>query len=199
MPDLELIPTTPEPPPMSRADLVLLFVRLLVGLAALALAVSLVAHHFRADFRALGERIVSSFGLVGMGAGTFIADSMQFPIPPQFYMFASIAAGAPPGPVLVAISMGSIAGGHFGMFLARRLAHLRFVRRVTNRGAVAQLFRRHGLAAILLASLFPFPFSIVCYACGLFRFPYRLFALLCALRVPKLLVFYAIIRAGWMS
>ena len=184
---------------LTRGELVLLVGRLVLGFVVLGLVVSFLATHYRPNLMALGERIVGSFGLPGMSAGTFIAEAFQFPIPPQFYMLTSIAAEQPPGPVLLAICIGSIFGGHTGMFLAGHAAKLAIVRRALERGPLGKLFRRHGPLAVTIASLLPVPYSLLCYSCGLFRFRYRVFALACALRIPKLVLYYAIIRAGWMA
>jgi membrane protein YqaA with SNARE-associated domain len=186
-----------EPPALGRTEVALLLLRLIGGLVLLGGVVTFLASHFREQLTALGHKVIQGFGLPGMAVGTVFADGFQFPIPPQFYMLASIAAGSPPVPVLVALAIGSITGGHLGMLAARRARNIPFVRRTVESGSVAALFRRHGPLAVVIGSIAPFPFSIVCYSCGLFRFRYRLFALVCALRIPKLVVFYAIIRSGW--
>jgi membrane protein YqaA with SNARE-associated domain len=188
----------PAPEPvMTRLELVLLIARLVVGLVVLGALVSFAGTHFRAPLMSLGAHVVERFGLVGMAGGTMVADGFQFPIPPQFYMLASIAAGAAPGPVLAAIVTGSLVGGHLGMLVTRRLAELAFVRRLTQRGPLPGMFRRHQLLAVTLGSVLPLPYSFVCYTCGVLKTPYRLFLIVVALRVPKLVLFYAVIRAGW--
>lgn len=191
------LPTPVTEPLMTRLELLALIGRLVLGLVILASAVSFVAHHFRAEIMALGHYVVGTFGLLGMAGGTIMADGFQFPVSPQFYMLASIAAGAPPGPVIAAISAGSIVGGHLGMLGARRLAEVAIVRRLTSRGPLPGMFRRHQILAVTLGGVLPLPYSLLCYTCGVLKTPYRLFLIVIALRVPKLVLFYAIIRAGW--
>lgn len=198
--ELEGAPELPPPvsePMMTRLELVAMIARLVLGLAILAGVVSFLASHFRAQIMALGNHVVETFGLFGMAAGTVLADGFQFPVSPQFYMLASIAAGAPPTPVIAAISAGSIVGGHLGMLGARRLAEVTIVRRLTSRGPLPGMFRRHQVLAVTLGSVLPLPYSLLCYTCGVLKTPYRLFLIVIALRVPKLVLFYAIIRAGW--
>jgi uncharacterized membrane protein YdjX (TVP38/TMEM64 family) len=59
------------------------------------------------------------------------------------------------------------------------------------------LLVRYGTTAIVIASLLPVPYSFLCYFCGLNRLRYRLFAILVILRIPKILLYYWMIRAGW--
>lgn len=188
-----------QPTNVTRLEIVLLLGRLVLGFVVLAVVVSFVSSHYRVPLMAMGHHVVEHFGLGGMAMGTLIAEAFQFPVPPQFYMLVSIAAGAPPGPVLFAITCGSLAGGHLGMLLARRAAAWKLVKRVTERGMLPRLFRRHQWVALSLGSVLPFPFSILCYTCGVLRTPYRAFLLVCALRIPKLVVYYAVIRAGWVG
>ncbi|MBV9108396.1 MAG: hypothetical protein JO306_03190 [Gemmatimonadetes bacterium] len=53
------------------------------------------------------------------------------------------------------------------------------------------------LWAVALGTLAPVPYSVLCYAAGLYRIPYMLFSAFTLLRVPRLLFFYLIIRTGW--
>lgn len=188
-----------DAPKMSNLEVILLVGRLLLGLALLGLGVGFVASHFRSELLTLGASVQHHFGLFGMAAGTVLAEAFQFPVPPQFYMLSSIAAGARPLPAVAAIAVGSLTGGHLGMFLARRAATWPLVRRLTERGPLPGMFRRHETLAVTLASLLPVPFSLLCYTCGVLKTPYRRFVLVCALRIPKLVVFYLVIRAGFLA
>lgn len=139
------------------------------------------------------------FGLVGMFLGTFLADAFSFPIPPQFYMLTAISAGGPQVAPMIVISVASLVAGCTGYLLARHLARLRIIaaRLERTRPRIDRLFERYGYWAIAVGSLTPVPFSMLCYLSGLYRIPPRYFVTLVLFRVPRLIVFYALIRLGW--
>jgi membrane protein YqaA with SNARE-associated domain len=142
---------------------------------------------------------VEHFGIAGMFLGTFLADALSFPIPPQFYMLTAISAGEPQVPAMVAICAASMIAGYVGYHLADRLARVRlFARHIeASRAKVDRLIERHGYWAIVIGSITPIPFSTLCYLSGLYRVPKRYLAVLILTRVPRLLIFYVLIRAGF--
>jgi undecaprenyl-diphosphatase len=134
-----------------------------------------------------------------MALGTFLADAIHFPIPPQFYLLAAIAAGGPQSAPVLAICLGSLAGAVVALALGRYLAR---VPRVGNwlsgsKPWVDSLVHRHGPLAILLAGLSPIPFSTQCNVAGMYRLPARFIVALFVLRVPRILLFHTAIRMGW--
>jgi uncharacterized membrane protein YdjX (TVP38/TMEM64 family) len=48
-----------------------------------------------------------------------------------------------------------------------------------------------------LISITPVAFSVVCYVSGLYRLGTRPFLLVLALRLPKLLIYYQLVKLGW--
>lgn len=160
---------------------------------------ALLAHFFRAPFRALALSFVEHFGLAGMVAGTFIADALSFPVPPQAYMSIVVASGQPPLVPLTVISLTSMCAGAVGYRLAGSLARFAFFRRLLERTKprVDQIFERWRGWAIVIASISPIPFSTLCYIAGLYRMPPRLFALFLLLRVPRLFLYFALILLSW--
>src|SRR4051812_47428409 len=77
---------------------------------------------FRKPLEAMGHWFVGRCGLAGTVVGTFLADGIHIPIPPEFYMLAEIVVGQPPGPVLIAICAGSLVGGFFSYIVGKKLA-----------------------------------------------------------------------------
>ena len=55
------------------------------------------------------------------------------------------------------------------------------------------------LRLVVLASLSPAPYSWLCLLAGMSKLSYRLLAVACALRIPKLLTYYALVRLGWLG
>jgi membrane protein YqaA with SNARE-associated domain len=166
-----------------------LLVALFAGLAAF----------FRAPLEALGQGFVARFGPLGMALGTFVADGFHVPLPPQFYLFAAITGGGSQVVAVAAVCAGSIAGGNAGFWIAQHASRFpRLERLLTrSRGPVDRLFGRYGWWAVALGSVLPVPYSVLCYLAGAYRMPYRVFALLALFRIPRLVFFYYLIRAGW--
>jgi membrane protein YqaA with SNARE-associated domain len=187
------------PRPALWHDLLRYLIQLALGLGAFVGLVSAAAYFARAELEALGRTFVRHFGVAGMFLGTFLADAFSFPIPPQFYMLTAISAGESQLAAMVAICAASMIAGCVGYLLAGRLARVRlFARRIeASRAKVDRLIERYGYWAIVLGGLTPIPFSVLCYLSGLYRIPARCLAVLIMTRVPRLLVFYALIRAGF--
>ncbi len=185
---------------MRRSELVKLLLQIVLPLVAVFVGVAIAAALFRAPLQALGSAFVARFGYAGMAAGTFLSDAFMFPIPPQFYMLTAVAAGAPQIASVTVICATSVLAANVAYHVAGALGRLPFFRQriARSRGAVDPLFARWGYFAVALGAVLPVPFSLLCYVAGLYRIPYRLYAVLVLMRVPRLLVTYAIIRAGWL-
>jgi membrane protein YqaA with SNARE-associated domain len=181
----------------ARAKLILRFV---VGLAVLLGAVVLVVRALKPELESVGKWFVERYGLFGVAAGTFIADGFHFPVPPQFYMLLATAAQTKPAAVLAATSLGSVLGGATGYAVARKLGHTRVLSRWLERvggGLGQRLGQRYPYRSAVLASLSPIAFSVLCYLAGLFRVRSGPLLVLLALRLPKIALYYYLVRVGW--
>jgi membrane protein YqaA with SNARE-associated domain len=181
----------------SRAWLVL---RFLLGLGAFALVVVLLVRNARPELELIGKWFVERFGLLGVALGTFIADGFHFPIPPQFYMLLSIAADMPASATLAATIAGSVIGGTSGFVLARHLGKIPKLARALERmsGRMGQkLGHDYAYRSVLFVSVTPVAFSVLCYLAGLYRMRRGPFLVLLALRVPKLALYYYLVKIGW--
>jgi membrane protein YqaA with SNARE-associated domain len=100
---------------------------------------------------------------------------------------------------MVAICAASMLAGYVGYRLAGRLARVRLLaRRIeASRAKVDRLIERYGYWAIVLGGITPIPFSVLCYLSGIYRIPLKYLGVLILTRIPRLLVFYVLIRAGW--
>ncbi|WP_434042318.1 MULTISPECIES: YqaA family protein [Sorangium] len=171
----------------------------MLSLGALFGLIALAAHLARDQLDALGRGFVQRFGLAGMFVGTYLADAFSFPIPPQFYMLTAISSGGSQVAPMVVISVASLLAGYTGYRLANHLTRFRIfaARLERTRSRIDRLFERYGYWAIAIGSVSPVPFSMLCYLSGLYRIPPRYFFTLVLFRVPRLLIFYALIRLGW--
>lgn len=190
------VPTEPAP---SRGNS-RVWLRVLLGMAAMFVVMLALARSFRPQLEALGRSFVEHFGLAGIAFGSFLADGVSFPLPPQFYMLLAIGAKTPDLHTFLATAVGSLLGGAIGYHLARQLARFpRFARWLERTGSSfrGQLEGRKAYRNAVIASLSPVPFSMQCYLCGLYRLPLGAFAVILSLRVPRLAMFYYVIKAGW--
>ena len=115
-------------------------------------------------------------------------------------MLLATAAGTPPLSILAATTLGSLLGGVTGFTLARRLGQIprleQWLERV-SRGMGRKLTEKYAHRSVFLASLTPMAFSVLCYLGGLYRLRWSALALLLAMRVPKLALYYYLLRVGW--
>ncbi len=184
-----------------RRVLIPFIMRFVASLVIVCVVVALIGYVAREPATALARTLVGDMGLWGMALGTFAADGAYFPVPPQFYMWLAIASRAPAVPAFVAICAASLVAGYCGYLFAARLSRLGWLARFTrqHRELLGQAFERYGYRSAVIASLLPIPFSVLCYVAGLSRMPGSFIALLGLCRVPKLLGFFWLIRAGWSS
>lgn len=178
---------------------VLLLLRFVATLVIVLVAAGVLAHFAQPRAEGAARAFVERFGVLGMALGTLLADGLQFPVPPQFYMLLAIASHSPIAESFTAIAAASIAAGGVGYAVSARLARWRWVSRKTARlrQLLSGSFERYGYRAAVLASLLPVPYSVLCYLAGLNRLPLRFVGLLALCRIPKLAAFYYLIHLGW--
>jgi membrane protein YqaA with SNARE-associated domain len=182
-------------------DLRGLALRVLGGLLLAAAAVTAVARVFHAQLELIGVLFVRHLGVGGMFLGTFVADTFSFPVPPQIYLLTLVTSGGPQLPGLAAICAATLVAGQCARRLAPILMRIGPLRRLVERSQpqIDKVFVRHGYRAMLIASLTPIPFSVLCYLSGIYRVPPGPFGMFLVLRVPRILIFYALIRLGWAA
>jgi membrane protein YqaA with SNARE-associated domain len=184
-----------------KRELVKLGIKLMLGAAGVVAVVALLGHHFRSELEAFGRAFVERFGYVGLALGTYLADGLHCPVPPQFYMLASITAAWSVAWTLVAICAGSLLGGTTAYAIARKASSLQFLKRLLARSQkkVDWLFARFGHWAVAIGSLTPIPYSFLCYVAGGYRMPARIFITLSLFRIPKVVLYFYLVKLGWMS
>jgi len=174
-------------------------IKLLLGAAGLVLVVSLLGHYFREELEDLGRGFLDRFGYVGISLGTYIADGLHCPVPPQFYMLASVVSGWSELWTIVAVCIGSLFGGMTAYAIARKAASSRFLRGLLARtqGKFDWLFARFGYWAVAIGSVTPIPYSFLCYVAGGYRMPARIFVALSLFRIPKVVLYFYLVKLGW--
>lgn len=193
-------PATPTPPhPGPAPALPRLFLHTITGIGLFLLLIVVLSLCLRSELEGLGRVFVGRFGLPGLFIGTWLADALSVPVPPQVYLLTAHLSGLPPLPVLASVSTASVIAGHCGYHLARRLGTARLLAGPMGqaRARALPLFSRYGVWAAALGGVLPIPFSWLCYASGLYQVPYGLFSLFTLLRVPRILFYYVLIQEGW--
>jgi len=183
----------------ARYETALAVLRVVMSFAVLVAIVSFVGWAFRDELSRFGQWFVSRFGVAGMVGGAFLADGLHFPIPPQFYLLTGIAGGYEVALVIVAVLAGSELGGLTAFALARLVGRSPFVARrlARPRGLLAGMIEKRGYVGLAAATLLPISFSILCMASGAMRLPYRAYGVLALMRVPRILLSYAVIVLAW--
>jgi len=173
--------------------------RLLVGLVTAGIVVAIVGYLARAPAEGAARLFVQKLGVWGLASGTFLADGLYFPVPPQFYMLLALASRTPALRALVAICVASVVAGAAGYHVGALATHFAWLeRKIQNeRRLLAVTYERYGYRAALVASLLPIPYSVMCSAAGLCGLPLRFLGLLSLCRIPKLLCFWWLIEFGW--
>ena len=175
--------------------------KLVLGAAGLVLVISLLGHYFRAELEGLGRTFLDRFGYAGIALGTYVADGLHCPVPPQFYMLASVVSGWSELWTIVAVCIGSLLGGLTAYAIARKAANIRFLRRLLARTQAKfdWLFQRFGYWAVAIGSVTPIPYSFLCYVAGGYRMPMRIFLALSLFRIPKVILYFYLVKLGWTS
>lgn len=165
---------------------------------ALALGAGLV---LREPLQEMATEVVRSLGPLGVFLGVLVADGFTFPIPPTTYVIIAVASKSPAMPILVAAAAASVLGGSLAYLVGPWLARLPWIGRRLEafRPRGEELFQRWGVRAVIIAALTPLPYSIICWLAGIYRMPYRPFALATLVRVPRVFLYYALLTLGWSA
>jgi len=185
----------------ARGETILAVVRMLVGFAILVAIVSLAGWAFHAELTRFGSWFVGRFGVAGMIGGSFLADGFHVPLPPQFYLLTGIAGDYPHALVVAAVLLGSELGGLTAFALARLAGTTRFVEARIERpkALLRAMIAKRGYFGLALTTLLPVSYCLLCVATGAMRLPYRAYAVLGVMRVPRILLSYVLIVLAWRS
>jgi membrane protein YqaA with SNARE-associated domain len=161
-----------------------------VGLALLLAALGIVGVVWEDELLAATAAVYRWLGLGGLAFLVLAADTLISPIPPDVVLVViSKTTLAPAWLWLVpAAGLVSAVAGSFGWLLGRRLG--RTTRWMRPRSLDRALVTRYGRWAVVLGALTPIPFSLTCWLAGMYRIPYRHFAPITLLRIPRFVAYY---------
>lgn len=166
---------------------------------AIMVGVAIAGWLFREPLTDIAGWLIDTLGVGGMFFGVFIADAFTFPLPPDFYLFISIASGFDVVITLMTCSLSSVIAGNVAYFVGPQIQRIPLLssRLEAFRERGEALFKRWGVWAVGVAALTPVPFSIVSWLAGIYRMRWRLFVLASLLRIPRVIGYYLLYKAGW--
>lgn len=175
--------------------------RLVVGLALLVGIISLLGYRFREPLTQFGAWFVDRFGVGGIIVGTALADGIHFPLPPQFYLLTGIAGGYGGLVTFFAVLLGSELGSFLAYSIGSAAAKTKLAERVVAkpRAMLERVLARQGYLGLAVATLLPISWCILCLTIGAMRLPKRALGVLLVMRIPKLVLSYAVIVYAWHS
>lgn len=179
-----------------------LFRQTLVGIAILVLGVVFLARVFPEPVLAISQKFIEITGVFGVGIGIMFADSLHVFIPPDVFLMIAVAGKLDSILVIASASIGSLIGGTISYLTGRILLPkiqgvASFVKKHEQK--LEHYLHRYGFWAVVLAALTPLPYSWVSLAAGTMKMRYALFFQGCLFRIPRFIVFYYLIRLGWVG
>jgi membrane protein YqaA with SNARE-associated domain len=173
--------------------------RLVLGFGVFLAIVTLLAWAFHSELERVGYWFVERFGIAGMVAGTFVADGLHFPVPPQFYLLTGVTGGGDAVATVGGVLVGSILGGLMAFAIGRRLSGTRLIGRWSRapRDLLQRLLATHGNWGLVIAGLMPLSYWLLCSVGGVLRLPYRAYGVIALMRIPRILLSYALIVVAW--
>jgi membrane protein YqaA with SNARE-associated domain len=187
-------PDTDQAPSIRR-----LVLETLLFTAAVVCAVALLGYFFRAPLESVARWLIRALGYAGLFGGVFAADAFTLPIPPDFYLFVSIAGGSNVALTLIACSAASVLGGNLAYALGPYIGRMPLLqqRLADYRPRGEYLFEQWGGWAVGIAAMTPVPFSIVSWLAGIYRMRYPAYFVASLFRIPRIVGYYALYAYGW--
>ena len=168
-----------------------------IGFMGFFLLIYVIALYFVKDqYQAIGLWVVEHLGLMGVAIFTLLTD--MFIVPMSVDILFPFVMEWPAAPLLLTMSVASAVGGIGGYWIGRLLGHLEIIKLFTSRFSDdgERLVNRYGIWAVVLAGLTPIPFSTVCWIAGMVKVNPYLVAIASLSRLPRMVIYYAVIRGG---
>ena len=160
------------------------------------LVITLISLALDLPFHQYATRAVRHEGLLGVFAFVLIVDT--FIVPASLDLVFPVTMTWNPVPLLVVMCSASVLGGILGYWIGRTLYRVPFVRATVSgyydRGAA--MLKRYGIWSVVIAGLFPIPFSTVSWIAGMLRLPFHTYVLAALSRIPRIVGYWALLRAG---
>lgn len=190
----------PEPLPALGTLIRRNLLRLALSLVLLGALAAAVVIQFREELDLITTFVFEHLGLGGVVLLIFITDAFISPLPPDTLLMLIAASDyAEHWPYLIpAIGVVSCIAGIAGYSGGRLLARRPLAKAILGpfHTQSQALVLRYGAWGVALGALTPIPFSITCWTAGLLEVPFGSVWPPCLLRVPRYVLYYAVIALG---
>ena len=184
------------------SDLKKLLYQTLIGIFGIVILIIFLGHFVKGPISYLSGLFVDTFGILGVGFGILLSDSLPaFMIPDTFLIFA-IAGNLEDMPVIAFASIGSLIGGSLsyaqGRYVFPRIhSFQKFIH--SHDGKLKPYIEKYGMLAVVLAASTPLPYSWMAMLSGSLRMPYPKFMIGSLMRIPRFIIYYYAIKMGWLQ
>ena len=136
------------------------------------------------------------FGLTGIFLYVYIVDTLILPLSPDFVY--PIVASMSPWIVIPVIGTASALGGITSYAIGLLLHRIPIIKRYTEKAEAkwGAYIRRYGIAFVIIAGIFPLPFSTICVLAGALKMDWHKVVPATAVRFVRAAVYFALFRAG---
>lgn len=168
---------------------VLLFLAVLIG-------ISLIFQKYIIDYRPLVESWLQSLRWGAVFLVFLISESFLGLIPPDFFIIWAKQFIYPYLAISI-LALLSFSGGIISYFIGLRLSRNEYVRNylVRKYARLFRLLKSWGGIFIIVAALFPIPYSIVCIMVGIVKFPKRRFLMFGSTRILRFFIYALVLFA----
>lgn len=170
--------------------------KLLLSLIGIGVLTAIIVSRFASELDAITSYVFAEFGIVGVAVALFITDSFVSPLPPDSLLILIARSEYHKyWPQLIAF-LGAIScvAGYVGYSLGLLFSRTNIFSSLGKvREQSQERILKFGSWAIVLGALTPIPFSITCWTAGLMHLPFRHVWWPCLLRIPRYVLYYAVI------
>ncbi len=137
-----------------------------------------------------------NFGLTGIFLYVYIVDTLILPLSPDFVF--PIVASMNPLVAIAVIGTASSLGGITSYAIGLLLHKIPFIKRYTAKAEVkwGAYIRKYGTLFVIIAGLFPLPFSTICVLAGALKMDGRKVIPATAVRYIRATLYFFLFRAG---
>ena len=137
-----------------------------------------------------------NFGLTGIFVYVYVVDTLILPLSPDFVF--PIVASMNPWVVIPVIGIASALGGMTSYCIGLLLHKIPFIKRYTEKAEEkwGAYIRKYGILFVIIAGIFPLPFSTICVLAGALKMDARKVVPATFVRVVRAALYFALFRAG---
>lgn len=187
--------STPDPVPVL-PTLRQILPRLLGGLVVMLFGVGLLAFTLREPITALSTWFITAVGWPGLMlriAATDLVPILSY----GSVLLVGHTGGLGYWTATLAAAVGAVLGVLVGWSVGRLFGRVGWIQRLLERYWISHVLQRYGIWAVAIASLTPIPDSLCVIGSGASKVPLWQPMLGATVRLPKIMIYLAVIDAGW--